>query len=375
VNGNGAIAGRGLQSTVGLCSVTILALVLGGCAGKTEQERSTDATITKTTAEGPVTLSLSVTPDTQKPTQRDSMLVGVVVQVLGDRGVVVQPHDYRAALTAGDRPFQYRIAEDNREDAVPTADGRLRWERRVTLEFFLPGTYELPPAAVSFVDARGGVAKTGEAEDWPGPEEQILTTEPLTVEAGGTHAAALTDAELREIPRADTVELPRQWGTWVWLGPILGLAVLVAIRLVTGVRSGRAAARQPAHAWAWEQMAALRADDLIAKGRVREFYFRISGIVRGYIERRFSVHAPDMTTEEFLTAVATDVRFGGELAVELDRFLHGCDLVKFARHEPGSGECDTAMRAAEDFVEQTRADRAAGDPHARPYDRTEDRAA
>ena len=54
---------------------------------------------------------------------------------------------------------------------------------------------------------------------------------------------------------------------------------------------------------------ALVTEDLIARGLIQEFHYRTSGIVRGYIERRFGVSAPEMTTEEFLTAAAADARF------------------------------------------------------------------
>ena len=36
------------------------------------------------------------------------------------------------------------------------------------------------------------------------------------------------------------------------------------------------------------------------KGRIKEFYERISNILRHYIEHRFDLHAPERTTEEFL---------------------------------------------------------------------------
>jgi hypothetical protein len=107
--------------------------------------------------------------------------------------------------------------------------------------------------------------------------------------------------------------------------------------------------------WARQQIAALVADKLIPQGRVQEFYYRISGIVRGYIERRYEVLAMEMTTEEFLTAAATDARFGERATTELNRFLGACDLVKYARHEPASAEADALLQTAGEFVERTRA--------------------
>ena len=61
-----------------------------------------------------------------------------------------------------------------------------------------------------------------------------------------------------------------------------------------------------------------------------------------------------MTTEEFLAAALHDARFGQTITDELDRFLGACDLVKYARHDPGHDECDAVLKAAGDFVEKTR---------------------
>jgi len=95
-------------------------------------------------------------------------------------------------------------------------------------------------------------------------------------------------------------------------------------------------------------------ENLIATGRVQEFYYRISDVVRGYVERRFGVSAPEMTTEEFLATAASDGRFGERNTAELNQFLNACDLVKYARRIPGPDEADAVLRAAGGFVERTR---------------------
>lgn len=112
--------------------------------------------------------------------------------------------------------------------------------------------------------------------------------------------------------------------------------------------------RVPAHEWANRQLSELIAENLIDKRRVQEFYYRVSGIVRGYIERRFHLSAPDMTTEEFLASTVRDQRFGAGTTQELNGFLVACDMVKYACHSPQDEEADNAIQAARDFVEKTR---------------------
>jgi len=166
----------------------------------------------------------------------------------------------------------------------------------------------------------------------------------------------LTPEELKTVTALPPVELREPWSGWWWAMPPL-LATLVTL-LVVLIRRSRH--RQPvvvlipAYEWANRQIAALVSEDLVRKGRVQEFYYRISDIIRGYVERRFGVSAPEMTTEEFLAAAASDGRFGERNSVELNEFLNACDLVKYARQIPGADEADAVLRAAGGFVERTR---------------------
>jgi len=56
----------------------------------------------------------------------------------------------------------------------------------------------------------------------------------------------------------------------------------------------------PAHEIAFRALQELVADNPAEKGEVKLFYQRLSHILRCYIENRFSLHAPEQTTEEFL---------------------------------------------------------------------------
>jgi hypothetical protein len=280
------------------------------------------------------------------------------IDVVADKGVTVLESEYDKALTEGDRRFEYRVVRAEKELARPTKGGRLRWTWRFEIEFFLPGDYELPPATVSFVDLSAADGGPGDESSATGPADvQTVETEPLVIVVLPPEGTVLSEAELRNIPRLDPVELPAVWSAWWWLTPVVAVtAVIIVVVLLRRLRgsSPDVVVRIPPHEWARRQLATLVAKDLIARGLVQEYYYRISGIVRGYIERRFGVSAPEMTTEEFLASAAGDRRFGSDMTDELNRFLSACDLVKYARHEPGREELDTVLRAAGDFVERTR---------------------
>jgi hypothetical protein len=111
--------------------------------------------------------------------------------------------------------------------------------------------------------------------------------------------------------------------------------------------------QRSAHALALAALEQLQRQDLIGQARIDEFYIRLSSILRRYVEWRFGLHAPEQTTEEFLTAVPVT---GGLIANHrdlLDTFLQHCDLVKFARHRPTLSDMEEAFESAKNFVEHT----------------------
>ena len=94
------------------------------------------------------------------------------------------------------------------------------------------------------------------------------------------------------------------------------------------------------------------AEDLVEQRRVQEFYYRISTIAREYIERRFAIMAPEMTTEEFLYSLERDRRLEGQAGL-LSEFLRSCDLVKYARLLPTGEDIDQVVRSVRRLVDET----------------------
>jgi len=113
---------------------------------------------------------------------------------------------------------------------------------------------------------------------------------------------------------------------------------------------------KPAHEIAYSRLRALVKDDLIAKGQIKEFYERISNILRHYIEHRFELRAPERTTDEFLIELQfTEVLFDSDKQ-RLGEFLRHCDLVKFAKHTPTSEQVQHTFDLVKDFIEKTKSD-------------------
>ncbi len=326
--------------------LVICANEVGGCGTGDKTEQGVDAIgLARTATEGPVSLTLTVKPAEPKINEHAE----VVVEVIAEKGVTVDVAEYERDDSLAEHQFEYRLTLVDRKAAVPTNDGKLKWTHRFSVEFFLPGSYVLPPAVVSFVDSR-------EASDSATPvKAHELKTEHLSVVAKDTSTKPLTPEEMKTITALPPVELSEPRSRWWWAGvPLLAALAAFVSALVLRSRRPPVVVPIPAHEWARRQIQALIGDDLVRKGRVQEFYYRISDIVRGYVERRFGVSAPDMTTEEFLAAAASDGRFGERNTTELNAFLNACDLVKYARQIPGAGEADSVLQAARGFVERTR---------------------
>ena len=108
------------------------------------------------------------------------------------------------------------------------------------------------------------------------------------------------------------------------------------------------------HQVAYEALQALKDKNLPAQGRIKDYYFELSVIARRYIENRFSIRAPEMTTEEFLFALRNSGILTGEHKNLVKEFLNLCDIVKFAKYGPTQREIEESFNAAKRLVDETK---------------------
>lgn len=157
-------------------------------------------------------------------------------------------------------------------------------------------------------------------------------------------------SDLRDIK--PPVEIPNPWA-WVWW---TGAALVLAVALYMAWRH-------------WQKRRALVAivppipPHVRAKQRLREalafisepreFCIRVSDTLRIYLEERFTFHAPERTTEEFLYELRETELLTRDQKESLEDFLTRCDLVKFARYEPLEPELMDLHASALRMVEET----------------------
>ena len=112
----------------------------------------------------------------------------------------------------------------------------------------------------------------------------------------------------------------------------------------------------PAHVRAKQKLEEALA--LIAQPK--PFVIAVSDTARIYLEERFEFRAPERTTEEFLRELGGTDILTGEQKESLGRFLESCDLVKFAKYEPGENELRGLHNSAVKLVEETEPKEMAG---------------
>lgn len=228
-------------------------------------------------------------------------------------------------------------------DPVRKVDGKVVIARWFSLVGWKPGDVELPAPGVRW--------KRDQAE----PEAVAASPTKVTIESV---LATVPDAtDIRDIKGVEAAPAD--------LRPLYLLAALLLVGLVVAwlVRRWQnrpdrplpVAPPPPAHLVAAQALAELSRRGLLHAGAYVEHYTTLAAIVRTYVEQRFALRAPEMTTEEFLGVSARDARLAGAHRGLLGQFLGECDLVKFARHVPTVHDGERALAAASRFVEETAA--------------------
>jgi len=187
----------------------------------------------------------------------------------------------------------------------------------------------------------------------PGTQVEGVSTLPPDAEEKGESLADYKPP--REVP-------VRSWFLLYVLGVLVALAGLVYLLARWLNRPREAAevreARLPMDVRAVRALDALREEDLPGRGRAREYFFRLSEILRGYLGERFSFEALECTSSELLEEVRR-MNTPGLLLADLRLFVETSDFVKFAKLQPSPDECKGAIDFAYRVVKDTTAAAAA----------------
>ena len=308
--------------------IVLLPLLISCAAKPGDKEKQK-----KNTALPPVQFTAQV----DKATATVGDIVTLTLAVSCDPQRAVDPPD------AGSRIAGLRII-DAGEEGPKIVDTRTVHKKWYKLQPDIVGSYIIPPLKVSYTDQQG--------------EQKELQSAQIFIEVKSVlkdkQAGAVTDI----IDIKPLQDVPRPWLPLLMYGGAALIFFLVAgtvLYLYLRRKKQLAAApAKPAHLLAFEELEQLNRDQLIEKGIVREYYFRLSEIFRRYIERRFQIPAVERTTEELVPDILNRTEFGTAVKAETREILRYADLVKFARFSPDKNTTDNEYRKVVHVIEETK---------------------
>ncbi len=295
--------------------------------------------LVKTTEHGPAKATVTVWPP--KPSLGEPIFLRVELDA--PAGVQIDA----PFQEAGDQRLGRFKVVGFTKDTQHKSDGGTHQEQTYTLEAPTSGKHRVPPLRMEMVDSRGDAGKQA-------GKQEILTEEvPLDV------APVDMSAVGKEL-RAGAGKLDPDVGGTPWTLILLALsagAILLSGSLLF-VRAYRSRRRIKVQKSAYDEaIGKLRAMEVrgAPEGEGADAWFvELSAIVRGYLERRYEIRAPELTTEEFLQVASRSAELTSAHRTQLSQFLERCDRVKFAGYRPDSQESIDTLAAARAFVEDTR---------------------
>jgi hypothetical protein len=110
---------------------------------------------------------------------------------------------------------------------------------------------------------------------------------------------------------------------------------------------------EPAHITALRELDRLKAQKLWQQKQLKEYYTRITYIIRWYIEKRFSIPALELTSDEILEHIQ-HVGIENIDYSNLENLLNLADLVKFAKGDADPEVNILHLDNAYDFIKKTK---------------------
>jgi hypothetical protein len=231
-------------------------------------------------------------------------------------------------------------------DSGSIKDGRIKIVENYLITSFDSGTYKIPPVFVESKNA-GGLKRF--YSDYT--RLKVMR-----------YPIAPADTTLKIYDIVKPYKAPVTVGEilpLVLLLLLLAFVIWLAIRLIRKFKKSDKETEEeiipdPAHIIAFRELEKLKEEQLWQKGQIKQFYTRLTEIMRQYLENRYKVYSLELTTSETLenlvkSGFKKDASFN-----QLKVILTGADLVKFAKYNPEASENESHLQNSWDFVLATK---------------------
>lgn len=233
------------------------------------------------------------------------------------------------------------VLEQTDADTIHTDNGDVRVSRVYTITAFNENLYYIPPMKVTVDDKEY--------------ETQNLALKVLTVPVDTLHPE-------RFYPPKDVQNNPFRWSEWIapfLLSLLLIVIICIAVYLVVRLRDNKPIIKIPKlvkkllpHQEAMKAIEVIKAQRMTVTENSKEYYTRLTDILRKYIEERFGFNAMDMTSSEIIEHLQSVD--DANMIDELRELFMTADLVKFAKHSTLINENDANLVYAIDFINNTK---------------------
>jgi len=146
---------------------------------------------------------------------------------------------------------------------------------------------------------------------------------------------------------------------WVLIVALLCALIWFAIRFIRKLKKSKTGIEavidpDPAHIIAFRELEKLREEQLWQKGELKNYYTKLTEILRQYLENRYRIFSLELTTAETLAALVKSGFKKDGSYIQLKTVLTGADLVKFAKYKPESSVNEMHFQNSWDFVLATK---------------------
>lgn len=229
--------------------------------------------------------------------------------------------------------------------ALDVDDGRYSMRYELAVQAFDSGRYELPPLEF-MVDGRPVASNSVELS--------VLPVKAKADDKIDDFTGVAQPFELNPNPE-DMVEAESAVLIW-WIVAVAVLLLVAAAGFFLYKKNGRIfpGGRVPLpYEVALDKLAKLRRQNLPERGKTKEYYTRLSDVLRVYLRKQFGIKTYEKTSAEILRQVEDDETLSRYAGV-LRSIFETSDFVKFAKVNPSDVENSRCMSDAVRFVETSR---------------------
>lgn len=159
-------------------------------------------------------------------------------------------------------------------------------------------------------------------------------------------------------PNPEEMDEEGGWPWWIWL--LIGLAALVLIGAIILFfifrKNGNRLPfikKQPVYVQALNKLSKLKSQNLPTKGKTKEYYTRLTDILRWYLRRQYGIKTLERTSAEILSETRDIDKLSNNYEI-LKSIFDTADFVKFAKVNPSEAENLRCMAESELFIHNTK---------------------